>query len=260
MPLHKFVLGALNSFNNVVGTPAFSFGVGIAEAERKQEELDADIARREEIAERIGPGGLFPALGALQEETEAVSAQNLAESEAFFGSAAMRFAGVADPLIADIRERESRVLAEAEGLGDVERGEVNRRFGALGRTEQARLAGLGLGGTTLAAGVSSGVERLRGRELGIVNERLQRERVDRLERLSGETIQAVGDLGFAGLDFEERSFGNLISERERLRLAGPRQAVAGAERIVEFETQDIFRQPPLPGRQNELLGLAGTTG
>jgi hypothetical protein len=281
--------GPFELVGDILSSTPFAAAVALWDsywANIRQEEFRQEQLRLAEEAR----GRLGPANERLLAETERIAGQNLVAGESFFGSAGSRFADVADPLRESIgertrlgiagaedivnlqRERETRLLDEFGNLGQAERADINQRFGAFGRTQQARLAGLGLGGTTAAAGVASGVLRARGRELGLFEEGLRRERLDLSERLSGETlaaqgaslefatglrgedIQARGDLGFAGLDYGDRAFTNLISERERLGLAGPREELAGVERMNELELNQIINEPPVVG-QSSLLGF-----
>lgn len=287
---------------------------------RRLEEHQKEQLRQAEEAR----GRLVPALERGVADVERIAEENLLRSREFFGDAVGRFRGVADPLLEDVgertrlgirgaqdiargvgaletegrgqgerlfglqQEREARLLGEFGDLGRVEREELNRRFGALGRTEQARLTGAGLGGTTLATGVASGVERARSRDLASLNERLRRERLGFSERLSGETlstrdlinqralelgrgtlearggalefatdlrgqgIQARGELGFEGLATEQAAFEGGIRAETEFGTAGSQAALAAAERLNRFELEEVVEEPPPSGLGSQL--------
>ncbi len=267
-----------------------AFGQSISQGRKRDKFIEEEEAV---MAERIG--ATETALDAQLQGLTELSAGLLRASEAHFAGAGGRFSAIADPLSGEIREntrlgiagaeqivrgqetRERSILRESEGLGEVERADLNRRFGAFGRTEQGRLAGLGLGGTLLSSGVASGVERLRGNELGLLDERLRRDQIDLRERLSAETLQARagalefstglrgegiaarGDLSFAGLDFREQAFASRQAEQERLGLA---PGIAGVEReqaINRLYTEQFLRTPPYIDQNISLLANRSAT-
>lgn len=288
-----FAQQLFHDLNALVSTPLFNFIWSQIVAGKDQKALDEFETKIEGIQTGIreDEGG---AMAGQLAATEQVVRQGLFDTQRFFGSAGERFAEVADPLTEDIGERtqlgiagaqaiardaaqrERDILREARGLGEAERGELNRRFGALGRTQQGRLAGLGLGGTLLSSGVASGVARAQGSEMSLLNARLQRERLGLSERLSadtlsaragalefqtglrGEDITARGNLGFAGLEHTEQAELDRMAERERLGLLVPSLRRDQAERRTFVETELFQNQPPIPDPNvNQLMFSLG---
>lgn len=316
---------------SILGSQAFGVAAGLATSffdDRRQREFKE---KQERIAQEARER-LEPALARRTGDIERISEQNLLASREFFAGAGDRFRGVADPLTADIerrtslgvsgaqdiaggfgdletegraqgeslfrgqQRREERLLREFGNLGDVERGELNRRFGALGRTEQARLTGAGLGGTTLASGVASGIERFRGRDLALLNEGLRRERLGFSERLSGETlstrdlvdqralelgrgrlgaeasslefatglrgeeIQGKGELGFGRLQAEEQAFRDRINAESLFGTAGAEAGVAEARELNQLELEQIVNEPPRTDQGSQLTFLGSQEG
>lgn len=277
----------------------------------QQQEREDEFKKEQEGRFAEIQGLLGPELDTLLADTIRIADRVLIESEQFLGGAGDRFRATTDPLVsranelagqfvgvetegrtqgagllADQRAFESRILSEHEGLGDVERQELNRRFGALGRTQQARLAGVGLGGTTAAASVAGGVERARSRDLGLLNENLRRDRIDLSRELGTETLStldlvnqrnlelsrdrigAAGQaLGFrtqvagAGLEFEDRAFADLQDTRLTTGLLPATTALAGAERRVDILTEDvIFEAPFRSGLPQAIAGRSTQRG
>lgn len=284
-------MSQLGSFlgSQVVGG-LFGLAQAAREDKRKEQFRQEQLARADEAR-----GFLFEPLDRLLADTERFASESLAFSEDFLGSAGSRFAEVADPLRGMIRgrtqagiaganelvrfqqEREQRLLAEQAGLGEAERAELNRQFRNLEQTERSRLGGLGFSGSAVSS-VASGARRAGAADLSLLNERLQRERVGLSERLSAETlqsragalefatglrgeqIQGLGDLGFAGLDFEQQAFADILAARERFGLMPAQQAVAGGERMASFITEDVLFEPPVVGTANNLLFQSGQRG
>lgn len=274
--------------------PGFAFLRSMFEADRadtaaeEHRDLQLDISRGlESVLTESGERALT--------DVTRFSEMNLADSEQFFGNASALFESVADPLRGMIRgrtqagiagadelvglqqERERRLLAEAEGLGEAERGELNRRFQNLEQTERSRLGGLGFSGSAISS-VASGARRAGSAELSLLNERLQRERLELSGELSGETlklrgealdfatglradqIQSFADLGFGGIDFQQQALQSLLTDRFKFGLAPAEQEAINAQNLVNLYTQDIIFEPPREGQENVLASLAGTQG
>lgn len=286
-------MNPLEFLNFILKSPGFQILVGLGTAISQQRRLDAFIEDQRAIGdERVGAE--TAAQDARTQQTAGVVGRSRLANEEILGSRGDRFADIADPLSGDIQEltqlgiagnqgiargfaqRERDILAESRGIGDARRADINRRFGALGRTEQGRLAGLGLGGTLLSSGVASGVERARGNTLSVFNDQQREFQLGLSSDLSSETlaarlaalesntqlrqgqVNALGQLQFGEFDVREQALLDQRAEEERLGLIVSNQRVEDERRISDLRLNQIIEEPPvIDPANNQLLFGAG---
>ena len=254
--------GPFEIATDVISSNPFAFGYNLWLNKINQPILDKFRADQEAIADRV-VGGVTDAAGRLTSETGAIGAQNLRGAEQLFGfdqpaafDALQEEAGLfGREIVAMQRAREASILSEIEGLGDAERAGLNRTFDRASRSSAGRLTGFGLGGTSVASSVGTGIERARTQERSALEERLTRERVDTISGLSEDVIGAriaAGELNLGlqreRIGFNQSTFENLAASRDLFGLAGARAQREGALDISDVEGS-IDRQPPIIGQQ-----------
>ncbi len=118
-----------------------------------------------------------------------------------------------------LQDRLDRMLASIEGVGEQERTDINQRSDERQAALRGELQSRGLGTSSLLLQSDATAERERGRELGNLSERIQRQRLGIIGEATGRIAGAQERFGFGTANLTAGLTGDALASNERLNQA-----------------------------------------